>query len=130
MHKLVLIRHGESLWNRLERELESVRKWPGIGTDRVDVIRDAIGQPELSRVRLQEVSPVLGHGDYQACNVLCTPEGVIAPIDWIDSGLCDPPVGQAGSNRFQLLAGGFQERQNRQQSIVLQGKVLLQRFPG
>jgi len=82
--------HGESLRNRLEQELEFIQKWPGISADNVDIIRNSINRPELSCTKLQEVSPVLGHGDYRAGNLVCTSAGEIVPVDWVDFGLCDP----------------------------------------
>jgi hypothetical protein len=82
--------HGESLRNRLEQELEFIKEWPGISADKVDVIHNSINRPELSRTKLQEVPPVLGHGDYRGGNLVCTSAGEIIPVDWVDFGLCDP----------------------------------------
>lgn len=82
--------HGENLRNRLEHDFEFVKQWPGIGADKVNVIGDSILHPELSLTKLQKVRPVFGHGDFRGGNLICTPSGEVVPVDWCDSGLCDP----------------------------------------
>lgn len=110
--------YGESMRNRLREELRFVedrRSLLGIDGEPVEVIRQACALPELSLEALRAEPPVLGHGDYQARNILWHCERGIVPIDWLDSGVCDPRYewahflnsfdGRFGSRAVERLVG-------------------------
>jgi len=79
--------------NRLDEELRIVehrRSWLGIERELIEVIRQACAVPDLSMEALDDYRwRVLGHGDYQASNILWNNDSGIIPVDWVDFGVCD-----------------------------------------
>ena len=79
--------YGEPLKNRLSQELEFSTK----AFDQIECMKKYLGLMEqIINICLKTMNthPVLGHGDFQAKNILLV-ENNILPIDWVDFGVCE-----------------------------------------